>query len=103
MNHSLGVNPPLPDNQRLVLLLCREKEGKPITTLPVIISEGREGLRTVLPYLGIRHIVGALPWDSYAKAVWADEISHSSDLSIADISQMIGDDSATVSRLVEGV
>lgn len=82
----------------------RESKGaKPISTIPVIVYEGKEGLKQVLPYLGIRHIAGALPWDSYAKAAWAEQTAKSSGLSVADISQMIGDDSDTVARLVEGL
>lgn len=82
--------------------LHHEKGSKPISPIPVIVYEGPKGLREVLPYLGIRHIAGSLPWDSHAKAAWADHTSRSNDLSLVEISQMIGDDSDTVPRLVEG-
>jgi hypothetical protein len=83
--------------------LRQSKGAKPISSVPVIVYEGKEGLREVLPYLGIRHIAGALPWDSYAKAAWAEQTARSSGLTVSDISQMIGDDSDTVARLVEGL
>lgn len=83
--------------------LHKEKGSPSISPVPVIVYEGKKGFKDVLPYLGIRHIAGSLPWDSYAKAAWADQTSQSSGYSLADISQMIGDDSDTVSRLVEGL
>jgi hypothetical protein len=83
--------------------LREEKGNKSISPVPVIVYEGKEGFREVLPYLGIRHIAGALPWDSYAKAAWAAETTKTSGLQVSDISQMIGDDSDTVARLVEGL
>lgn len=84
-------------------VLHQEKGAKSITPIPVIVYEGAGGFREVLPYLGIRHIAGSLPWDSYAKAAWADQTSRDSGLSVGDISQMIGDESDTVARLVEGL
>jgi hypothetical protein len=82
--------------------LHRDKGNKPISPVPVIVYEGAKGFREVIPYLGIRHIAGSLPWDSHAKAAWADQTSRANHLSLAEISQMIGDDSDTVPRLVEG-
>ncbi|MFO1477884.1 MAG: hypothetical protein U1F98_14715 [Verrucomicrobiota bacterium] len=83
--------------------LHKQKGSPAISPVPVIVYEGKKGFNEVLPYLGIRHIAGSLPWDSYAKAAWADKTSQSSGYSLSDISQMIGDDSDTVTRLVEGL
>lgn len=56
----------------------------------------------LLPYLGIRHIVGPTEWDSYAKAAWVALTLRESDLDIDDIRTMIGDDQKFIDRIVEG-
>jgi hypothetical protein len=72
--------------------------------LPVQIYDwANEGHRNkLLPYVGIRHIVGATQWDSYAKAAWVAMTLKESNLSIDDIRTMIGDDQKFIDRIVEG-
>ena len=61
-----------------------------------------EHRRKLLPFLGIRHIVGAQQWDSYAKAAWVAVTLKESELSIDDIRRMIGDEQKFIDRIVEG-
>lgn len=70
-----------------------------ITHVPVQVHDGPKGL---LAYLGVRHIAAAQPWDSYAKAAWVANVLETSDLTLADVSQMIGDQHGTVARSLEG-
>ena len=72
--------------------------------LPVQVYdwENKEHRNKLLPYLGIRHIVGGAQWDSYAKAAWVATTLKESDLSIADIRAMIGDEQKFIDRIVEG-
>jgi hypothetical protein len=42
-----------------------QKTAKDLTNLPVIIYKNRS---EIIPYLGVRHILGIQKWDSYAKA-----------------------------------
>ena len=68
---------------------------------PVLVIEDQESLREVLAYLGTKHIVGASEWDSYAKARWIAEMKASSDLTLRQIKEMIGDVSGFVDRILE--
>lgn len=56
----------------------------------------------LLPYLGIRHIVGASQWDSFAKAAWVAETLESGVLSLEEIKAMMGDIEKFADRIVEG-
>lgn len=58
--------------------------------------------KRLLSYLGVRHIAASQPWDSYAKAAWVAKVLKDSDLTLADVSQMIGDQHGTVARSLEG-
>ncbi|MBB2199613.1 hypothetical protein HLH44_19625 [Gluconacetobacter sp. 1c LMG 22058] len=73
-----------------------------IDPVPVIIfnSEVEEG--ALLSYLGVRHISGSQPWDSYAKAAWVARVVDVEHRSVADVAQMIGDQHQTVVRLLQG-
>ncbi len=80
-----------------------EKHGsKPIDPVPVILFQPHEEEQAILSYLGVRHIASAQPWDSYAKAAWVAQVVENTDVSVADVSAMIGDQHRTVSRLLEG-
>jgi hypothetical protein len=80
-----------------------EKNGeKQIDPVPVIIFKPHEQEEEILSYLGVRHIVSAQPWDSYAKAAWVARIVEQNDMDVAEVSTMIGDQHRTVSRLLEG-
>ena len=80
-----------------------EEHGRPaIDPIPAIAFEANQQKKEILPYLGVKHIASAQPWDSYAKAAWVAQVVESGNLSIKDISQMIGDQHQTVNRLLEG-
>lgn len=75
-----------------------------IDPVPVVLyDEGTEPIK-LLPYLGVRHIVGSRPWDSYAKAAWVARVleEHGDTIRLEDIERMTGDSRGTVGRLVEG-
>ena len=80
-----------------------KKHGSPsIDPVPAILFDEDEQERSILSYLGVRHIASAQPWDSYAKAAWVAHVVDERGLDIADVSQMIGDYHRTVNRLLEG-
>ena len=79
------------------------KNGKPrISPIPVIVYEGKDALRQVLPFIGVRHIKGFLEWDSYAKAAWVDQILKDHDLTLDQIMDMLGDTNGTIPRMLSG-
>lgn len=71
----------------------------PITEVPVRVHADSRGL---LSYLGVRHIAASQPWDSFAKAAWVAKVLESSELTLDDVTQMIGDQHGTVARSLEG-
>jgi len=77
-------------------------DGITIDTIPVIVYEGDDAAQQLLPNLGVRHIVGGKPWDSYAKAHWVATTlaAGTSNLDIAGIKAMLGDTSNLIERLV---
>lgn len=79
--------------------LQKQYNQPPITEVPVLIHEDDE---TLLPYLGVRHIAAAQPWDSYAKAAWVAHVLDVGEMSLVDVSKMIGDQHRTVARMLEG-
>lgn len=77
--------------------------GRPaVDPVPVIIFSPDEKKRELLSYLGVRHISPSAPWDSFAKAAWVARVVEASDLTVSDVSQMVGDQHRTVARLLEG-
>jgi hypothetical protein len=79
--------------------LQRKHGRKPIIDVPVRILSDTKSL---LSYMGVRHIAASQPWDSYAKASWVDKVLKNSDLTLEEVSEMIGDQHKTVARLLEG-
>jgi len=78
----------------------QEKHKKPpITEVPVRILTDTHSL---LSYLGVRHIAASQPWDSFAKAAWVAKVLKESNLTLQDVTEMIGDQHQTVSRALEG-
>lgn len=73
------------------------------TPVPVHIVDhkDKESLR-LHAYLGVRHIMSAKAWDSYAKAAWIDEVVSNGEMSLAEIAQVTGDKNRTIQRLLEG-
>ena len=75
-----------------------------IDPVPAIIFEvgEKEREKAILSYLGVRHIAPAQAWDSYAKAAWVARVVQENELSVRDVSKMIGDQHRTVNRMLEG-
>jgi hypothetical protein len=81
----------------------RDENGrKRINPIPVIVYRGKNAMRDVLPYIGVRHIVGTLEWDSYAKAAWIDQVLRDHDLSLKKVMEMLGDKNGTAPRMLAG-
>lgn len=70
--------------------------------VPVIVYDGPEGAKDVLPYIGVRHIVGFLEWDSYAKVDWVDRVLRENDMQLSSIVEMLGDKNGTIKRMLAG-
>jgi hypothetical protein len=79
-----------------------ERGREPITQVPVIVYQSSEWNERFFPYLGVRHIVGARKWDSYAKAAWIAGVTEQGRLDLAEVIEMIGDDNRTSARILEG-
>jgi ParB-like chromosome segregation protein Spo0J len=77
------------------------EHGRTVKEIPVLVYD-EEDREKLLPYLGVRHIAGSQPWDSYAKATWVAQVLEAGNLTIPEISQMVGDTHRTVARIVEG-
>ena len=73
-----------------------------LTKIPAIVFEGAQDNKPLVSYLGVRHIVSTKDWDSYAKAAWISRTVNDGDMSINDISSMIGDKHNTIKRLLQG-
>jgi hypothetical protein len=69
---------------------------------PAIVFEGPDAERSLLSYLGVRHIASARAWDSYAKAAWVSRIVQQFGIPVRDVSLMIGDQYQTISRMLQG-
>lgn len=72
------------------------------TEVPVRVFSGKNAQQDLLPYLGVRHLVASQPWDSYAKAKWIADVVEKGQLSLTQISEVIGDKNNTIQRLLEG-
>lgn len=75
---------------------------KRISPVPIIVYDGAQGVKEVLPYIGVRHIVGFLEWDSYAKAAWVDRVLTDHRLSLTEVMEMVGDKNSTMPRMLAG-
>jgi len=78
----------------------RSHGAKQIEPIPTMVFTGRNAARELLPFLGIRHIVGSQTWDSYAKAAWVAQVVEDGDLDLDEIILMIGDDQRTSERIL---
>jgi len=73
------------------------------TPVPVhIVDHADDESLRLHAYLGVRHIMSAKAWDSYAKAAWIDEVVTSGEMTLEQISQVTGDKNRTIKRLLEG-
>lgn len=73
----------------------------PDKEVPVMVFDESEE-DSLLPYLGVRHIVGSQPWDSFAKARWIDQVVTSGQMTLQEIESAIGDTNRTITRMLDG-
>lgn len=73
-----------------------------IDPVPVIVFMEEDGQERLLSYLGVRHISGTQPWDSYAKAAWVAKVVEDSKLDLNTVAEMIGDEHQTIQRMLNG-
>jgi hypothetical protein len=76
----------------------KPEAAEDIGTIPVIVYKFR---KEVVPYLGVRHIVGIQKWDSYAKARYV-ALMVSSGISLEDVEAQIGDTRGSARRNLIG-
>ncbi|MDU9403476.1 hypothetical protein RTH46_13370 [Pseudomonas sp. zfem004] len=72
------------------------------TTVPVHVFETGDNSLNLNAYLGVRHIMSAKAWDSYAKASWIDDVVSSGQMTLQQIAEVTGDKNRTIQRLLEG-
>lgn len=93
---------PRSTNQSRLKVLYRSKQKT--TSVPVVVyPEGTQPPR-LLPYMGVKHIVGPTVWDSYAKVAWVDKVlsDPTSELTLESVEEMIGDTKGTIRKMLEG-
>ncbi|MCF7789401.1 MAG: hypothetical protein K9N47_24985 [Prosthecobacter sp.] len=76
-----------------------ENGSKLIDPVPVTVFEEDE-YHLVLPYLGVKHIVGAAEWSSWAKAAWADELINRHEIPMGTAMAMLGDEQKQIPRIL---
>jgi hypothetical protein len=98
------ANDPRAKNQERLLEGHPVAPGAEIDPVPVVVYRQGTEPKQLLPYLGVRHIVGSRAWDSYAKAAWVAAMleTHGNAVSLQQIEEMIGDTRGTIGRLLEG-
>ena len=72
------------------------------TTVPVQVYGKDEDTFKLNSYLGVRHIMAAKAWDSYAKAAWIDQVVSNKEMTLDQICEVTGDKNRTIRRLLEG-
>jgi len=82
--------------------LHEEHGTPPFDPVPAIVFESNDKDKTLLSYLGVRHIVSTRDWDSFAKANWVHSTIEDGELTIEDVSTMTGDNRQTVRKLLQG-
>lgn len=75
---------------------------KPEQEIPAIVYGSHEDEKEIISYLGVRHIAAAQPWDSFAKAAWVAKVIDENNLTLAEVTTMIGEKTGTISRMLEG-
>lgn len=70
--------------------------------IPVHVFEAGDNSLKLNAYLGVRHIMSAKAWDSYAKASWIDDVVSSGEMTLQQIAEVTGDKNRTIQRLLEG-
>lgn len=84
---------------QLYAAMHAEHGSKPVDPVPVTVFEENE-MGLVLPYLGVKHIVGAAEWSSWAKAAWADELIHQHGIQLPTAMAMLGDEQKQIPRIL---
>lgn len=77
-----------------------ESLAESLRTLPVIIRMNR---KESWGYIGFKHVNGPAKWGSYAKAQYIATVHNDFGVSIAEISEQIGDNNQTVLKLYQGL
>ena len=75
---------------------------QPDLEIPAIVYGDHEDEKEIISYLGVRHIAAAQPWDSFAKAAWVAKVIDENNLTLAEVTMMIGEKTGTISRMLEG-
>lgn len=75
----------------------RRHGNKSVDPVPVILFDSNE-MHLILPYLGVKHIVGAEEWSAWAKAAWADELLTQHDIDLSTALEMVGDEQGQIPR-----
>lgn len=79
------------------------KHGKPpINPIPTLVFDAEDQQKSMLTYLGVRHIRSAKAWDSYAKAAWVAKVVEDEKLTVKQVADAIGDREGTINRMLEG-
>jgi hypothetical protein len=91
-------------NQQRLQEEYRGRATQVVTAPPVAVYDEDAEFAQLLPYLGVKHIVGPKVWDSYAKATWMAGVLAQPDLgmTIEGIERMLGDTRGTIRRILEG-
>jgi len=97
------ANDPRANKHRRLHQLYADKIRKPIREVPVIVYDEATEPAALLPYLGVKHIVGPKEWDSYAKAAWIARALEEGKgrITLNEIELMIGDRGGTVKKMLE--
>lgn len=83
--------------------LHKKHSNPPFDPVPAIVFGENEDKKLMLSYLGVRHIVSTKDWDSFAKAAWvARTIEQGGGITLQDISELIGDQTNSIKRMLEG-
>lgn len=107
-NRRLAASLILADDSRAKNQIARKRsieknlKHKPELLIPVIVYGSHEDEKEIISYLGVRHIAAAQPWDSFAKAAWVAKVIDENNLTLAEVTIMIGEKTGTISRMLEG-
>jgi len=84
------------------VLKSKKTDWNEKTEIPVHVFEAGDNSLKLNAYLGVRHIMSAKAWDSYAKASWIDDVVSSGEMTLQQIAEVTGDKNRTIQRLLEG-
>jgi ParB-like chromosome segregation protein Spo0J len=82
--------------------IAKSLKHQPEQEIPAIVYGSDEDEKEIISYLGVRHIAAAQPWDSFAKAAWVAKVSDENNLTLAEVTTMIGEKTGTIARMLEG-